>query len=326
MNNTRFLFNSPCVMRLNPMGSWVLAILAIAVCLVPAFGCSSTMPSIQYRAAAVHTYHFIVEDQGGKPLPDASVGVTLYDRSARVADTVENTGFDGNAQFCMRAAPDTLDVYQNAYESHCDYSVSKNGYLPEYGSIAIQYVITDLSTRGDKGLNEKSETVRLNTVGDLAGQDINVMRDTSVKNAVYRLIAAVHQEYAVKGVDMPAHAVSLTAESGMQYLSLQLNTPNIVNLDVLDDSGVVKTLFEVGGRKTLELIRDEVKQLAGIGGLEIHVTGAKKHFIDSHEDPKPVTGIYRVPMQLFGSVSPQAKDIEFLRGSAVSLGDVRMNF
>ncbi|MFI5252826.1 MAG: hypothetical protein ACHQQQ_10385 [Bacteroidota bacterium] len=277
---------------------------AIAVVLQ---SCAITTPPVHPAKPDLHQYYFTVKDVNDIPIDGVSITSTLYDHTERKIDTTMTTDAEGKAEFGVLASADTSDAYQNAFETKCEYSVFKIGYLPEYGAAKITYLLTDLSARGHKRRDESTTEITLYRVNDLISREADAIADTTEKNAILRFAEKLHRTFNSRGMSVPRHSVGIIEQDGKRYLSSTLNTPNVMNTDKLDSAGIAKTFFELSGREALELLREDADRMNNIDGFSITLTGTMKHFNDPGNDPVPVECRFLISRDIFQSVEPMAE-------------------
>ena len=276
--------------------------------------CVITTPPIEHSRPDLHQYHFTVKDVSEKPIQGVSATSTLYDRGERKKDEILTTGEDGKTTFNIWANADTTDAYQNLYETKCDYTIFKAGYLPEYGTLKISYLLTDLSARGHKGRDENSITVTLYQMKDLISNSANTIADTAERNAILRYAENLHRSFNSRGITVLPHSVDIVAQAGKRYLSATMNTPNIMNIDKLDSAGMAKTFFELAGREAFELLRNDSQRMNDINGFSLTLTGTKKHFNTPSDSQEPVECRLSINKEIFTSTESSDQNGKFLSG------------
>jgi hypothetical protein len=262
----------------------------------------------------IHRYYFTLKDINNDPIEGASVTSTLYDHEIRKVDTMMTTGNEGIVSFGILAAADTTDSYQNLFETKCDYSAVKNGYLPEYGTAKISYVLTDLSVRGHKKQDESFTTLTLHRTVDLVSAQVDAIADTAERNAVLRYAENLHRSFNSRGITVLPHSVDIVTQEGKRYLSATMNTPNIMNIDKLDSAGMAKTFFELAGREAFELLRDDLQHMNGIDGFSLILTGTKKHFNTPSDSQEPLECRLSINKEIFTSTESTDQNGKFLPG------------
>jgi hypothetical protein len=281
--------------------------------------CTITTPPIQPARPALHHYYFKVQDANEIPVDGVSITSTLYDHNERKIDTILNTDAEGKIAFGVFGSPDANDAYQNAFETKCDYSAFKVGYLPEYGTVKITYLFTDMNARSHKGLDEASTTLTLYRASDLISDAVAAIADTAEKNAVLRYAENLHRLFNSRGITVPRYSLDIVVNDKMRYLSATLNTPNVVNIDVLDSAGIAKTFFELAGREAIELLRDNSMRMNDINGFSIAITGTKKHFNSPSDDPASVECRYYFNKNIFDVIQAADKNDKLLANCRVFL-------
>jgi hypothetical protein len=281
--------------------------------------CTITTPPIQQARPALHHYYFKVQDANEIPVDGVSITSTLYDHNERKIDTILNTDLEGKATFGVFGSPDANDAYQNAFETKCEYSAFKVGYLPEYGTAKITYLLTDLNARSHKGLDEASTTLTLYRAADLVSDAVAALADTAEMNAVLRYAENLHKLFNSRGITVPRHSVDIIVQEKMWYLSVALHTPNVMNIDVLDSAGIAKTFFELAGRETIELLREDSMRMNDMDGFSIAITGTKKHFNSPSDDPASVECRYYFNKNIFDVIQAADKNDKLLANCRVFL-------
>jgi hypothetical protein len=289
--------------------AWIVLPIIAALLLT---SCAITTPPVRPARPALHRYYFEVKEGSGVPVEGASITATLYNHNERKNDTMLATDAEGKAAFSVMGTADASDSYQNLFETTCDYSAFKIGYLPEYGTAKISYLLADLSARGHKGRDETSTAVTLYRVDDLISETAGAIADTAEKNAVLRYAENLHRAFNARGITVSRHSIDILAEAGKQYLSATLNTPNVMNADRLDSEGIAKTFFELAGREAFEILREDSERMNDIDGLSLSLTGTKKHFNIPADDPVPVECRFRIDKKVLASTESTDQNGKFL--------------
>jgi hypothetical protein len=276
--------------------------------------CVITTPPVQPARPALHQYYFEVKAIDGAPIEGVSITSTLYNQGERKIDTMLMSDAEGKVAFGILGSPDASDSYQNMFQTKCDYSAFKIGYLPEYGTAKISYVLTDLSARGHKGRDESTTELTLYRVNDLITKTVAAIADTAEKNAVLRYAEDLHRSLNARGITVARHSVDITAQTGKRFLSATLNTPNIMNTDKLDSAGIAKTFFELAGRDAFELLRADADRMNDVDGFSFTFTGTKKHFNTPGDDALPVDCRFAMDKGVLQSTASTDNNGTFLSG------------
>ena len=279
--------------------------------------CAFTTPGIYHPRPILHSYKIQIRDTNDSPIVGVTITSTLYDHGTRKINSMLNTGNDGIATFTIPASADTGDAYQNAYETKCEYTAAKAGYLPEFGELRISYFHGDLSARGHRGLDEKSETIVLLHISDLVSGSLDAISDPIEREAILDYAGKLHRSFNARGITIPRHSLGVASENGKRALTAIIKTPNVVNLDVLDSAGIARTFFELAGREAFELLRDSLDRFADIGSFRIRLLGKKKHFNLHNDDPAPVECSFFVGKDVFVYCGKDEVNRKFLSKAAV---------
>jgi len=277
-------------------------------CFVPVAGaslfcsCSFTTPTIQHSRPVPDYYKFHVTDENNMPVEGTTITSTLYDHGVRKIDTMLTTGKDGDVVFTILAVADTVDQYQNAFDTKCEYTAVKTGYMPDNGSLSISYFQTDLNARGYRGLNEKSETITLLSRDNLVSSSVIALADNAEKDAILRFAENLHRTFNSRGMTVAPHSIQIfLSDEGI--LTAAMATPNVMNVDVLDSAGIAKIFFDIAGREAIELLRAEAGHVPDISKFTINLAGTKKHFNSSTDDPVPVRCSFTISKSIFTKYS-----------------------
>lgn len=282
-----------------------------------------SVPQARVIPDVAHAYELLIKDSANRPVEGALVNFTAsVEGNAASLKSECTTDAAGLCKLEVTVSQNPKYSTFESYSSSVNYSVSKNGFYSNSGTLFSSFGSKHSPT---KEQTKKGAVTIYQAVDYLSETFASSSADRDLRDQALKFMSLIRLQSLIVDADVMLRGMGTSSFKTKKYFQMKINTTTTFNSLKLDKYAIAKRLFDDSIRKILNPLNENISNPKSFYGYDLTIYGYTKSFAEKDTLPEKIEYRFLIPQEIVRHY--KEKDIsgqQVLDSSVILMNDERI--